>query len=279
MPEGARIVIPDLQRIGKYDILERIADGGFATLYRGRDPFLKRLVAIKVCVSEDPELRQQFLREAEIAGSLDHPAIVRTFDFGFDPVGPYLVQEYLQGEDLSRLIAERVPLSPRRKLDLLVQIAEGLAYSHERLVWHLDVKPGNVRVIGRRQAKLLDFGIARLAVGDALGAPSGMVGTAGYLPPEQVMGRPVDARADVFAFGALAYELLTFSRPFAGGTISELLKRVLTAEAEPITRHWSDCSEPLANLISRCLRRDPAARYATFDELLPELIAIRDGYS
>ena len=144
--------MPDLQRIGKYDILERIADGGFATLYRGRDPFLKRLVAIKVCASEDLELRQQFLREAEIAGNLDHPSIVRTFDFGFDPVGPYLVQEYLQGEDLSRLIAERTPLSPRRKLDLLIQIAEGLAYSHAHLVLHLDVKPANVRVIGRRRA-------------------------------------------------------------------------------------------------------------------------------
>jgi serine/threonine protein kinase len=277
VPEEGRFVIPDLQRIGKYDVLERIADGGFATLYRGRDPFLKRLVAIKVCASEDSELRQQFLREAEIAGNLDHPSIVRTFDFGFDPVGPYLVQEYLQGEDLSQLIAQRVPLSPRRRLDLLVQVAEGLAYSHERLVLHLDVKPGNIRVLGRRQAKILDFGIARLASSDAP-PPGGMVGTAGYLPPEQVMSKAVDARADVFAFGAMAYELLTFSRPFAGGTISELIKRVLAGEAEPMTRHWRDCGETLENLIGRCLRRDPAARYPSFEVLLPELIAVRDSY-
>ena len=277
MPEEGRLVIPDLQRIGKYDILERIADGGFATLYRGRDPFLKRLVAIKVCASEDPELRQQFLREAEIAGNLDHPSIVRTFDFGFDQVGPYLVQEYLQGEDLSWLIAQRTPLSPRRKVDLLIQIAEGLAYSHSRLVLHLDVKPGNVRVIGRRQAKILDFGIARLATSDAAPASAGMVGTAGYLPPEQMMGRPVDARADVFAFGALAYELLTFCRPFTGGTIPELLKRVLAAEAEPLKRYWPDCNDALANLIGRCLRRDPAARYASFEQILPDLLSIRDG--
>ena len=271
------MVIPDLQRIGKYDVLERIADGGFATLYRGRDPFLKRLVAIKVCASDDVELRQQFLREAEIAGNLDHPSIVRTFDFGFDPVGPYLVQEYLQGEDLSHLISHRVPLPTRRKLDLLVQIAEGLAYSHHRLVLHLDVKPGNVRVLGRRQAKILDFGIARLATSGAP-APGAMVGTAGYVAPEQVMSKTVDARSDVFAFGALAYELLTFSRPFAGGTIGELLKRVLAAEAEPISRHWPDCDEALANLVGRCLRRDPAGRYPSFEVLLPELIAIRDSH-
>ena len=116
-----------------------------------------------------------------------------------------------------------------------MQIAEGLAYSHHRLVLHLDVKPGNVRVLDRRQAKILDFGIARLATSGAPG-PGAMVGTAGYLPPEQVMSKTVDARSDVFAFGALAYELLTFSRPFAGGTIRELLERVLAAEAEPMTR-------------------------------------------
>jgi hypothetical protein len=272
----AQLVIPDLQRIGKYDVLERIADGGFATLYRGRDPFLKRLVAIKVCASDDAELRQQFLREAEIAGNLDHPSIVRTFDFGFDPVGPYLVQEFLHGEDLSYLIAHRVALSTRRKLDLLVQIAEGLAYSHRRLVLHLDVKPGNVRVIGRRQAKILDFGIARLAVGGD-SAPGAMVGTAGYVPPEQVMNKTVDARSDVFAFGALAYELLTYARPFAGGTVSDLLKRVLAAEAEPMTRHWPECDEALASLVGRCLRRDPAGRYPSFELLLPDLVAIRDG--
>ena len=271
------MVIPDLQRIGKYDVLERIADGGFATLYRGRDPFLKRLVAIKVCASDDNELRQQFLREAEIAGNLDHPSIVRTFDFGFDPVGPYLVQEYLQGEDLSYLISHRVPLPTRRKLELLVQIAEGLAYSHHRLVLHLDVKPGNVRVLGRRQAKILDFGIARLATSSAP-APGAMVGTAGYSAPEQVMSKAVDARSDVFAFGALAYELLTFSRPFAGGTIGELFKRVLASEAESMSRHWPDCDEALANLVGRCLRRDPAGRYPSFEVLLPELIAIRDSH-
>jgi serine/threonine-protein kinase len=270
-----RVVIPDLQRIGKYDVLERIADGGFATLYRGRDPFLKRLVAIKVCASDDAELRHQFLREAEIAGNLDHPSIVRTFDFGFDPVGPYLVQEFLHGEDLSYLIARRVALSTRRKLDLLVQIAEGLDYSHQRLVLHLDVKPGNVRVLGRRHAKILDFGIARLAVGGN-GAAPGMVGTAGYVPPEQVTNKTVDARSDIFAFGAVAYELLTYARPFAGGTVSDLLKRVLAAEAEPMTRHWHDCDEELAHLIGRCLRRDPAGRYPSFELLLPELTAIRD---
>ena len=277
MPEEGRFVIPDLQRIGKYDILGRIAEGGFATLYRARDPFLKRLVAIKVCASEDPELRQQFLREAEIAGNLDHPSIVRSFDFGFDQVGPYLVQEYLHGEDLSRLIERRAPLQPRRRLDLLIQIAEGLSYSHAQRVLHLDVKPANVRVLGLRQAKILDFGIARLATSDGAPRLGTMVGTAGYLPPEQVMGRPVDERADVFGFGALAYELLTYCRPFTGGTMSELLKRVMEAEADPITRHWPDCSDALGNLIGRCLRRDPAARYPSFDALLPELIAVRDS--
>ncbi|MDX1382845.1 MAG: serine/threonine-protein kinase [Thermoanaerobaculia bacterium] len=265
---------PKLERVGKYDVLEKIADGGFATLYKGRDPFLKRIVAIKVCSATDAGLRQQFLREAEIAGQLDHPNIVRTFDFGFEQGVPYMVQEYLHGEDLWQKIERKAPLSKRQKLGLIVQIAQGLAYSHGLGVLHLDVKPANVRVLENGQAKILDFGIARLAHGDTDRKVDGLMGTAGYLPPEQVRGEAVDSRADIFAFGALAYELFTYQRPFAGSTIPELLKNVLAGNARPIRELWPQCPPPLAGLIHRSLSKEREERYARFEEVLPELVAL-----
>lgn len=275
MPEtDTDVSVPDLERVGKYDVVEWIADGGFATLYKGRDPFLKRAVAIKVCTSGDGDLRQQFLREAEIAGRLDHPNIVRTFDFGFEGGRPYLVQEYLHGEDLWQKIERRAPLSPRHRLGLALQIAQGLAYSHEMGVLHLDVKPANVRVVEQGQAKILDFGIARLAHGETGPGLEGMAGTAGYLPPEQIRGEALDSRADIFAFGALVYELFTYRRPYRGETVEELIKQVLSGRAEPITTHWPDCPAALAGIVHRCLERDREARYSRFDELLPELLEL-----
>lgn len=276
MPGVERGTLPDPERIGKYDVVERIAVGGFATLYKGRDPFLKRPVAIKVCASDDAGVRQQFLREAEIAGRLDHPNIVRTFDFGFEKVGPYLVQEYLDGEDLSGTIERQEPLGPRAKLHILVQVAEGLAYSHALGILHLDIKPANVRIVERGQVKLLDFGIARLASAGSEARLGGMVGTAGYLPPEQVRGEEVDARADVFAFGALAYELLGYRRPFAGSTVQEILKQVFSRKPAALERIWPECPAGLSRLVARCLEKEPDARYAGFADLLPELVRIRD---
>ena len=279
VPEPEQGVASDPKSIGKYDVVERIADGGFAVLYKGYDPFLKRSVAIKVCVSQDAELRQQFLREAEIAGQLDHPNIVRTFDFGFESAGPFLIQEYLEGEDLEHKIKRGDELSLRGKLGLLQEVAEGLAYSHDRGVLHLDIKPANIRlpeaVDGSSSGvKILDFGIARLASSGAEDKLDGMVGTAGYVPPEQISDGEVDARSDVFAFGAVAYELITHRRPFSGATVPELLKQVLEGRSLPLLQTWADCPESVAGLVDRCLESDPASRYQSFEDLLADLRSI-----
>jgi tRNA A-37 threonylcarbamoyl transferase component Bud32 len=262
-------------RIGKYEVLEKIAEGGFAAVYKGRDPFLKRLVALKVCLSDDEHLRRRFLREAEIAGTLHHRNVVTAFDFGFAQAGPYLVQEYLDGEDLKEKIRRRDPLSPGRKLGYLRQIALGLEYAHSRGVLHRDIKPGNVRVLDNDRVKILDFGIARLASADTrLTEQGSILGTAGYLPPEQLLGHDLDARADVFSFGALAYELLTYRRPFVAPSLSELFKQVLAGEPPPIAESWPDCPPELAALIARCLAKDPAQRVGGFGEVVAELTPI-----
>ena len=265
----------ELERIGKYEVLEKIGEGGFGAVFKGRDPFIKRLVAIKLCLSGDETIRRRFLREAEIAGTLRHRNIVTAYDFGFAPSGPYLVQEYLNGEDLKEKIRRRDPLDPGRKLGYLRQIALGLEYAHAQGVLHRDIKPGNVRILDNDRVKLLDFGIAKLLSADSrLTEQGSILGTAGYLPPEQLLGHELDGRADVFSFGALAYELITYRPPFAGATITEMFRQVLRGEPPPIIESWRDCPPDLAALIARCLAKDPAQRYAGFTEVAAELTPI-----
>jgi serine/threonine-protein kinase len=263
------------RKIGKYELLEKIGEGGFAVVFKGRDPFIKRLVAIKLCRSEDEGLRRRFLREAEIAGSLQHRNIVTAFDFGFEAAGPYLVQEYLAGEDLKHKIQRRDPIGLGRKLGYLRQIALGLDYAHGQGVLHRDVKPGNVRVLDNDRVKILDFGIARLATADTrLTTKGSILGTAGYLPPEQLLGGEVDARGDVFSFGALAYELLAYRRPFAGSTMTELFEQVLRLDPPPLTDLWPECPPELWALVGRCLEKDRERRYPGFGELILDLTPI-----
>ncbi len=263
------------RKIGKYEILERIGQGGFGFVYKGRDPFIKRLVAVKVCTSSDETLRKRFLREAEIAGNLHHRYIVTVFEFGYDDAGPFLIQEYLPGEDLEHKIRRRQPLPQATRLRYLLQIARALDYAHKKGVLHRDVKPGNVRVLEDDRIKILDFGIAKLTGAETQITRTGRIlGTAGYLAPEQLEGEPVDARSDVFSFGVLAYELLTYEHPFPGTTISELLDRVVHGEPRPLPTVWPDCPPEVGAMIARCLEKAPGRRYAGFPEIAEVLAKV-----
>ncbi len=264
-----------MQKAGKYEILRKIGTGGFGVVYEGRDPFIKRRVAIKTCTSEDEEIRQRFFREAEIAGNLEQRNIVTIFDFGFEDGVPYLVQEYLAGEDLDHKITRKDPLTTAQKLELLLQVAQGLAYAHSRGVIHRDIKPGNIRVLEDGRVKIMDFGIARLADVESGLTKAGMtIGTAAYLPPEQIRGDKVDARADIFSFGVVAYELLAYQRPFDGKTLSTLLYQILSQEPLPLGELWFDAPPRLAKLVMRCLEKDSSDRPASFDAVVGELAAV-----
>ena len=259
-------------RFGKYEVLEPLGQGGFGTVYLGRDPALKRLVAIKICSALDPHLRKRFAREAEVAASLQHPSITTVFDFGEQDGSPYLVQEFLSGEDLSAKIARREPRSRKRKLRYLLDIARGLDYAHSRGIVHRDVKPANIRVLDDDRAKIMDFGIAKLLHAESQLTNTGMtMGTAGYLPPEQIRGEPVDQRADIFSFGVLAYELMAGQRPFPGDDISAVLHRILNVEPRPMSDLWPDCPPALASLLRRCLAKRPSDRCSAFGEVIQSL--------
>jgi len=262
----------DMNKIGKYEVLEKIGTGGFGVVYKAYDPFIKRLVAVKTCTADDEDIRQRFFQEAEIAGNLQHRNVVTVYDFGVQGEVPYLIQEYLTGEDLDRKIKRREDMPHRERLLFLVQIARGLEYAHSKGVIHRDIKPANIRILEDGTAKIMDFGIAKLAQRQSGLTQTGMtLGTAAYLAPEQIRGEPVDMRTDIFSLGVLAYELLTFERPFSGEVISTVLYQILNARPRPIGETWPDSPSDFVAVVERCLQKDPAKRYANCGELLKDL--------
>ena len=261
-----------MEKIGKYTIAEKIGVGGFGEVYKGYDPFIKREVAVKTCSSNDPEIRTRFFQEAEIAGNLHHRNVTTIYDFGIQNELPYLIQEYLSGEDLDRKIKRRDFLPYPEKLYYLLQIARGLAYAHSRGVIHRDIKPANIRVLEDGTTKIMDFGIAKLAQRESTLTQTGMtLGTAAYLAPEQIQGEEIDHRTDVFSYGVLAYELLTYERPFQGKQISAVLYEILHSKPRAVQEHWPGAPADIVRFIERCLEKDPTLRFRDGNELLREL--------
>src|ERR1700688_223320 len=269
-------------KIGKYEILGRIGEGGFGVVYKGRDAVLQRYVAVKTCSSSDEKLRRRFFREGQIAAGLQHPNITTVYDLGVERGVPYLVQELLPGEDLNHTIARHEGLTALRRLDILAQVARGLMYAHLQGVLHRDVQPANIRVLPSGAVKIMDFGIAKLLHEVSDVTTQGVtVGTVGYLAPEQLRGEEVDRRTDIFAFGVLAYELLTYERPWKGSTFSEVSYRLLNEEPAALRDLAPIHSQAIAELANRCLAKDPAHRYESFGEIVavlePEIAALRSG--
>jgi len=267
-----------VERFGKYQVLELVGEGGFGRVYRGFDPVLKREVAVKTCHLHSAELKERFIQEAEIAASLRHPGIVTVFDFGEQEGVPYLVQEYLSGEDLDALLARGEPVGLEARVWILRQAAEALQYAHSRGVVHRDVKPGNLRVEADGVVRLMDFGIARLVQTDRNLTQMGFsLGTVGYLSPEQLLGRRVDHRADIFSFGVLAYEVLTGRKPFQGDSVTAVLYAIANAEPEAMDRVVPGVPPALAALVERCLRKPPEERFSHMGHVVEELDRVREG--
>jgi len=260
------------ERIGRFEVQERLRANSFAIVYRGRDPFDGRRVQIKLCIATDETIRRRFLMAAERASSLRHPNIATVFEFGSGEAKPYLVQEAFSEESLSDLLARREPVDDVLKLYYLVQIARGLLYAHSRDVLHCELRPASILVNRAGEAKIADFGTARLASAFAqLGNGAHRWPAVGWLLPELLLGLEQDVRSDIYGFGALAFELLTGQAPFVAESLAVLVPQILETDPRPLGVHWPECPPELDRLVLRCLARDPGQRFGSMDEVVEEM--------
>ena len=271
---------PVPERIGKYEIVGVLGQGGMGVVYRGRDSRIGRDVAIKTLTegfSGDPEMLKRFYQEAGHTGNLRHPNIVTVYDFGDEAGLPYIVMEFLDGEPLDKLIQDRGTLHLRSKLDIMSQVCSALAYAHRQGMIHRDVKPANVYVQRDGLVKLLDFGIARAEnhgpMDQAMTQTGTLVGTPAYIAPERLRGELFDGRSDVFSAGVVLYQVLTGSLPF-DAEYPAILHQILNDDPPPLSRYLNTYPSQLDYMISRALAKDPMDRYPLADEFAADLNAV-----
>jgi Tol biopolymer transport system component len=280
-------------KLGPYEVLAPIGAGGMGEVYRARDERLKRDVAIKVLPPElatDPERRSRFEREARAASALSHPNILTIYDIGSVDHTVYIAMELVEGGTLKDISASGA-MPVKKLLDVAVQIAEGLSAAHAAGIVHRDLKPQNVMVSKHGFVKILDFGLAKLvtpedqevsglktAAGDAT-RPGMVMGTVGYMSPEQAAGRPIDFRSDQFSFGSIVYEMATGKRAFERSTSAETLTAIIREEPAPVAQLNPRVPSPVRWLLERCLAKDPEDRFGTTKDLARDLADVRDHLS
>jgi eukaryotic-like serine/threonine-protein kinase len=281
-------------RLGQYEIVDRLGAGGMGEVYRARDTRLGREVALKALpgdFSNDPQRLSRFEAEARAASALNHPNIVTIHEIGREAETPFIVMELVDGRTL-RDILYSGPLPLRRAVALSAQLADALARAHEAAIVHRDLKPENVMITRDGLSKILDFGLAKIEQRDGNDGADrrdqtvteetregAVVGTAGYMSPEQASGQPVDFRSDQFAFGCLLYELLTGKRAFHGPTRAETLAAIIRDEPEPISAIAPRVPMALRWIVDRCLAKLPEERYASTRDLARDLQGVRDHFS
>jgi serine/threonine protein kinase len=258
------------QRLGSYEIIDKLGEGGMGEVWRGRDERLNRSVAVKILpadIAGDPSRRSRFEQEARALGALSHPNIVAVYDVGQDSGRSYIVSELVDGESL-RAVIDRGPLPVRRVVDYAVQMADALAAAHELGIVHLDFKPENVMLTRAGRVKVLDFGLAKQSAaptGDktatiALTEPGVVMGTVGYMSPEQIRGEAVDARTDIFGFGCVLYEMITGRRVFRAGSSVDTMHSILH-EDPPEFEAGASLPPALGAIARRCIEKRPDQRF------------------
>ncbi len=273
--------------LGPYEIVGLLGSGGMGEVYRARDTRLGREVAVKILPTEYADQHdrvRRFEREARAVAALNHPNILILHDIGTHNGAPYLVTELLEGQSLRDLLAEG-PLPIRTAMDIGVQVAEGLAAAHEKGVVHRDLKPDNLFITKDGRVKILDFGLARLRSREPLPEEGrsealtldnptregAILGTPGYMAPEQVRGFPVDARTDIFAVGCVLYEILSGRSAFKGETKADALSSVLVLEPKPLSEVRPQISRALERVVFRCIEKKPEDRYQSTRDLVTEM--------
>ncbi|HEY3204267.1 MAG TPA: protein kinase [Thermoanaerobaculia bacterium] len=278
--------LPQGTRLGPYEILAPIGAGGMGEVYRARDERLKRDVAIKVLppsYSQDADRLRRFEHEAQSAGGLNHPNITAVYDFGSHEGAPYIVTELLEGETLRARLSGGA-IAVRKAIEYAVQIARGLAAAHEKGVIHRDLKPENLFMTNDGRVKILDFGLAKLTQAEAQSGPQtnlptatepGVVmGTLGYMSPEQVKGKPADQRSDLFSFGAILYEMLSGVRAFHRDSAAETMSAILREEPPDLSATNKSVQPGLERIVRHCLEKNPEERFYSARDVAFDLEAL-----
>ncbi len=265
------------QRLGKFELHQLIGEGAMGVVWKAYDSMLRRYVALKLLnttFGATQELRERFLREARAAGVLQHANIVTVYDLGEAEGQLFIAMELVEGRDLSELIESREPLALERKLDMVIEVLEGLHYAHQRGVIHRDIKPSNVRIMPDGRVKIMDFGIARLQSAEISGGGS-IMGTPTYMAPEQITEGTITAATDVFAVGCMLYELLSYHKPFEGDSIHRVLYQVLTTDPKALRMVAPSIPASLERVVTKAMTKVPAERYRTAKEMRQTLVGIR----
>src|SRR5713226_5042010 len=277
------------EKISHYRILHRLGAGGMGEVYLAEDTLLNRKVAIKLLPADtvaDEQAEKRLIKEAQAAAALDHPNICAIHEVGRHGGYSFIVMQYVEGETLAGRM-KKSPLEFHEALDIAVQVADGFAEAHSRGIIHRDIKPQNIMITGRGQAKLMDFGLAKAtrqkslaeseAETESLFTEPGMIlGTVPYMSPEQVKGEALDARSDIFSFGVVLYEMISGRQPFASESAAATFSAILTRELQPLARYSREAPAELERIVSKALRKDKEDRYQTARDLLIDLRSLRD---
>jgi len=265
--------------ISHYKILEKLGQGGMGVVYKAEDTKLKRIVALKFLPPEltrDADAKARFNREAQAAAALNHPNICMIYEVGEHDGQSFIAMELVEGESLKERI-ERGPLPIDDAVTFAVQVGEGLGEAHEKGIVHRDIKPGNIMLTSRGQAKILDFGLARLGTHTRLTKADTTLGTVAYMSPEQASGKDVDRRTDIWSLGVVLYEMITGQRPFAGEYEAAVVHSILNDEPEPVTARRSNVPMELERIVGKALAKNPSERYPHVEDMLVDLRALRSA--
>jgi len=257
------------QMVGKYQIIEQLGQGGMGTVYKAFDPGIGRTVALKLMsqqLAQDSEFLSRFLREARAAGILQHPNIVVIHELGEWQGAPFIAMEFLEGRSLGDILKNEKDMPLERRLDIVAQVCRGLDYAHARGIVHRDIKPANVMVTEHGVAKIVDFGIARLA-DQKLTQTGHVLGTVAYMSPEQLQGRTPDGRSDIFAVGIMLFEALTSVLPFPAENTASAIANILYRQPLKLSSFLANYPGDLDEIIAKCLAKDASDRFQTAGEL------------
>src|SRR6266550_3013533 len=267
--------------IGKYRILELLGEGAMGVVYKAEDSVLGRIVAIKVMnesIARQEDLRKRFLHEAQAAASLQHPNVVCIYDLGEQDGHLFIAMEFVDGVDLERLIELGEPMSLQARLDIIIDVLTGLAFAHKRGIVHRDIKPANIRIGEDGRAKIMDFGVAHLA-SSSMTRTGSFLGTPSYMAPEQITEGKTTPAADIFAVGAILYQLLAQMKPFDAPTLQNLFFKIITEKPRPLSELMPGLPPALDRIVQKAMAKDAAHRYTNALDMANELTTVRSKLS